>query len=78
MKKLLILLMIIISQESFSQCFSKIAGGGDHSLSIKNNGTFWSWGYNSLGQLGDGTTIHKNVPIQIGINANWQSISAGI
>ena len=78
MKKLLTLLIISLSLQSFAQCFTKIAAGGDHSHGIKTDGTLWSWGYNSLGQLGDGTSIDKKVPTQIGMATNWQSISAGI
>jgi alpha-tubulin suppressor-like RCC1 family protein len=33
-----------------------IAGGGDHNLALKSDGTVWAWGNNSRGQLGDGTT----------------------
>src|SRR5207249_1195198 len=32
-----------------------VAGGGDHSLFVKNNGMVWACGDNSYGQLGDGT-----------------------
>ena len=28
-------------------------------------GTLWTWGYNSYGQLGDGTRIHRSSPVQI-------------
>jgi hypothetical protein len=28
------------------------------------NGTVWGWGLNDLGELGDGTTIGRNVPVQ--------------
>ena len=33
-----------------------IAGGRDHSLAVKSNGSVWAWGWNAYGQLGDGTT----------------------
>jgi alpha-tubulin suppressor-like RCC1 family protein len=31
-----------------------IAGGGDHSLALKSDGTVWAWGNGGWGQLGDG------------------------
>src|SRR5438034_9913568 len=31
-----------------------IGAGGYHSLAVTGDGTIWSWGYNGLGQLGDG------------------------
>jgi trimeric autotransporter adhesin len=45
---------------------------------IKRNGTLWTWGNNSFGQLGDGTFISKKEPIQVGTDDNWQSVSCGI
>jgi Secretion system C-terminal sorting domain/Regulator of chromosome condensation (RCC1) repeat len=42
---------------------------------IKNNGTLWAWGRNAYGELGDGTTVAKYVPTQIGADANWLNIS---
>ena len=43
----------------------KIATGIAHCLALKNDGTVWAWGYNNFGQLGDGTTAHRNVPVQV-------------
>ena len=37
----------------------------------------WSWGGNSFGQLGDGTTTDRFVPTQIGTETNWKTVSAG-
>ena len=31
-----------------------VAGGGTHTLALKNDGTVWAWGENSQGQLGSG------------------------
>ena len=36
-----------------------------HSLALKSDGTVWSWGDNSNGQLGDGTTTQKLTPVQV-------------
>lgn len=40
-------------------------GGFNHSLFLKNNGTVWACGDNAKGQLGDGTTIQRNTPVQV-------------
>ncbi len=42
-----------------------IAGGRYHSIAIKNDLTAWAWGYNSEGQLGDGTTVTSPEPVPI-------------
>jgi PKD repeat protein len=42
-----------------------IAGGADHSLALKSDGSVWAWGENGQGQLGDGTRNNSNVPVQI-------------
>ena len=42
-----------------------ISGGGGHSLALKNDSTVWSFGFNSNGQLGDGTTNGSSIPIQV-------------
>ena len=54
------------------------ASGMIHSLAIKTNGTLWTWGDNSNGQLGDGTTLKRNTPVQIGSDTDWSSISGGL
>jgi alpha-tubulin suppressor-like RCC1 family protein len=57
--------------------FVKISGGFYFSAAIKADGTLWTWGRNTYGQLGDGTTAGKSAPIQIGTDSNWASVSAG-
>lgn len=42
-----------------------IAGGQYHKLFLKNDSTVWACGLNSAGQLGDGTNINRDIPIQI-------------
>lgn len=46
-----------------------------HSLALDNDGTVWSWGYNSHSQLGDGTTINRDEPKKV--IDDVQSVSAG-
>ena len=37
----------------------------DHTLALKNDGTVWAWGNNWDGQLGNGTNINSNIPVQV-------------
>jgi alpha-tubulin suppressor-like RCC1 family protein len=53
------------------------AAGNSHNLIIKTDGTLWAWGLNTYGQLGDGTTIDKNTPSQIGTATDWKFVAAG-
>ena len=32
---------------------------------LKSDGTIWMWGWNNLGQLGDGTALDTNLPTQV-------------
>ncbi|WP_081832036.1 Ig-like domain-containing protein [Prevotella sp. P6B1] len=32
---------------------------------VKNDGTLWTWGWNDVGQIGDGTTVQPEGPVQI-------------
>jgi alpha-tubulin suppressor-like RCC1 family protein len=41
-----------------------LAAGRFFSLALKRDGTVWSWGQNSSGQLGDGTDDHRYSPVQ--------------
>jgi alpha-tubulin suppressor-like RCC1 family protein len=52
-------------------------GAPNFCIALKTDGTLWSWGGNSYGQLGDSTRIHKSSPIQIGTNSNWKSVFTG-
>jgi hypothetical protein len=39
-----------------------IAGGGNHSVALKGDGTVWAWGDNQSGQLGIGTASQTSSP----------------
>jgi gliding motility-associated-like protein len=78
MKKIILLIAIIFSQISHAQCWTNLAGGGNHTLSIREDGTLWAWGFNAYGQLGNGNTVNSLSPVQIGTARNWKMVSAGI
>lgn len=42
-----------------------LSAGKEHVLFLKENNTLYSCGNNSSGQLGDGTTNNRNIPVQV-------------
>ncbi|MEU1626150.1 hypothetical protein ABZ746_12655 [Streptomyces sp. NPDC020096] len=42
-----------------------ISAGSFLSLALRPNGTVLSWGANSFGELGDGTTINRTTPVRV-------------
>lgn len=56
----------------------KISSGGFHTVGLRSDGTLWSWGHNSYGQLGDGTSITKSSPVSVvGGFTDWCQIDSG-
>ena len=55
-----------------------VSCGYQHAIALQSNGTLWTWGIDSNGQLGIGKpTPSKSSPVQVGLMSNWQSISGG-
>lgn len=54
-----------------------VSAGQYFSLALQSDGTVWAWGYNAQGQLGDGTTTQRNVPVQVSGLTGVVAVSAG-
>ena len=52
-----------------------ITAGACHSLAVEPDGSLWSWGCNSDGQLGDGTYDDSFIPLEIG--AGYLAVAPG-
>ncbi len=52
-------------------------GGLDLCVAVKTDGKLWAWGRNHYGQLGNGTTIYRSSPVQIGSSSNWYIPAVG-
>ncbi|RBP99196.1 RCC1 domain-containing protein, partial [Bifidobacterium xylocopae] len=62
--------------------WTSISAGSFYSLALDNHGHAYSWGANSFGELGDGTTTDRNTPVRVKDPADqhgitWTAISAG-
>ena len=56
--------------------WQSISANDNFTLALKTNGTIWSCGINTSGQLGDGTTISRRSFVQIGNATNWKEIGS--
>jgi alpha-tubulin suppressor-like RCC1 family protein len=54
-----------VAVTGLSEKVTAIAAGSDFSLALLEGGTVMAWGGNGSGQLGDGTTTSKKVPVAV-------------
>jgi alpha-tubulin suppressor-like RCC1 family protein len=60
---------------------SAATSGSGFACALKTTGTMWCWGDDGFGELGTGLTgvAHSsNVPVQVGHQAGWTAVSAGL
>ncbi|MDD4688788.1 MAG: S8 family serine peptidase [Eubacteriales bacterium] len=55
-----------------------VSQNGYHSMALSNDGTVYCWGDNDYGQLGNGTVIDSDVPVEVTAISNVDQISAGL
>jgi alpha-tubulin suppressor-like RCC1 family protein len=69
---------LVPHQESWTDSdWDKISAGGNHATALKQDGTLWSWGDNGFGQLGDGNTTIRHIPVQRPSTTAWGMVSVG-
>ena len=58
--------------------WKQVAGGYDHASAIKTDGTLWTWGSNSVGNLGVNDTNTRCTPVTtFAGGTNWKQVSCG-
>ena len=58
--------------------WKQVACGSSHTVAIKTDGTLWTWGTNTNGQLGDNTTVDKSSPVQtVSGGTTWKQVAGG-
>lgn len=58
--------------------FTVVEGGVGESFAIRQDGRVWSWGDNTYGGLGDGTTELRTAPVEVLDVTEAVSVSAGL
>ena len=63
---------------AYGNSWKQIACGASISAAIKTDGTLWTWGLGTSGQLGDNTATSKSSPVQtVTFATNWKQVSCG-
>jgi alpha-tubulin suppressor-like RCC1 family protein len=58
--------------------WKQVSGGQSYTAAIKTDGTLWTWGYNSNGNLGNNTTTTRSTPVTtFAGGTNWKQVSCG-
>ncbi|MDP1813347.1 MAG: hypothetical protein Q8K92_02755, partial [Leadbetterella sp.] len=50
---------------------TQVRGGYVHTCALGTDGTVFCWGYNGMGQLGDGSTVQKTTPVQSQVSLTY-------
>jgi len=59
--------------------WKQVSCGNNHTAAIKTDGSLWTWGGNTYGQIGNNTTADRNTPVTTFTGGNnWKSVSAGV
>jgi len=58
--------------------WTQLAAGASHGVGRRANGTLWSWGLNTNGQLGESSTVQRLIPTQEAtLGTTWLAVSGG-
>jgi alpha-tubulin suppressor-like RCC1 family protein len=58
--------------------WSSVTGSWGFTSAIKTDGSLWTWGQNTYGQLGTGDTVQRSSPVQTSSGGkDWRQIASG-
>jgi alpha-tubulin suppressor-like RCC1 family protein len=55
----------------------QVSTGQNFCAAIKTNGSLWSWGNNTAGELGLNDVAYRSSPVQVGALTDWSQVSGG-
>jgi hypothetical protein len=70
--------MLVVASVAVPTAAQTIDGGEGHTVILKSDGTVWTMGRNSSGQLGDTTNNNSSVPVQVSGLTDVVAVAAGI
>ena len=53
--------------------WANVGTNGSSVIAVKTNGTLWSWGYQTRGQLGLNSNVKYSSPVQVGSATDWST-----
>jgi alpha-tubulin suppressor-like RCC1 family protein len=68
----------VITTKTFCHIGVSNNSGANRSIAIDKDGNVWGWGSNSQGQIGDGTTTSRLIPVQVTSGKTFCKIASGI
>ena len=57
--------------------WTAVDSGIGHSAAIRSDGTLWTWGRNSWGELGDNDQVDGSVNAPVQVAGSWKAVSCG-
>ncbi|HEV7492055.1 MAG TPA: hypothetical protein VGO25_14720, partial [Rhodanobacteraceae bacterium] len=57
---------------------SELAGGFEYMCAVLTSGAIDCWGANESGQLGDGSTTDRSIPVHVAVQGSTTSATAGV
>jgi alpha-tubulin suppressor-like RCC1 family protein len=58
--------------------WKQVSGGVSHTAAIKTDGTLWTWGIGTNGQLGNASTTNRSTPVTtFAGGTNWKEVGGG-
>jgi alpha-tubulin suppressor-like RCC1 family protein len=58
--------------------WKQVSAGYNHTAAIKTDGTLWTWGKGTDGQLGITLTANRSTPVFVSsVGTNWKQVSSG-